>query len=286
MATEYETFSVEHDAGVARVTIDHPPVNLLDLPMLRDLTVLVGELEAEDPDAPDATRVVIVRSADPEFFVAHADLGLIKALPRDPRPDPTELDFFPALVERVRTLPQVTIAQVEGRARGGGSELILSMDMRFAAIGRSLLAQPEVAIGIIPGGGGTQRLGRFLGRARALEVVLGCDDFDAETAERYGWIDRALPPDELQPFVDRLARRIASFPARAVRLAKRAVDAATPDWRPGLLAEAKAWNEVLTDPELDARFDAALAAGAQTRAGELSLSDLLGPGSLSDRSDR
>jgi enoyl-CoA hydratase/carnithine racemase len=160
------------------------------------------------------------------------------------------------------------------------------MDMRFAAIGRTLLAQPEVAIGIIPGGGGTQRLGRFLGRARALEAVLGCDDFDAETAERYGWIDRALPPDELQPFVDRLARRIASFPAPAVRLAKRAVDAATPDWRPGLLAEAKAWNEVLTDPGLDARFDAALAAGAQTRAGELSLSDLLGPGSLSDRSDR
>ena len=225
--------------------------------------------------APDATRVVVFRSADPEFFIAHADLGLIKALPRDPRPDPTELDFFPGLVERWRTLPQVTIAQIEGRARGGGSELALSLDMRFAALGRAVLGQPEVAIGIIPGGGGTQRLGRLLGRGRALEAVLGCDDFDAATAERYGWVNRALPADEIGPFVDRLARRIASFPALAVRSAKEAVDAAMPPPLEGLLAEARAWNTVLTDPDLDARFDAALAAGAQTREGELDLPALI-----------
>jgi enoyl-CoA hydratase/carnithine racemase len=274
-ATEYETLQVRRDAGIAWVTIEHPPVNLLDLAMLRDLTVLVGELEAEDITAPGATRVMVLRSADPEFFIAHADLGLIKALPRDPRPDPTELDFFPSLVERWRTLPQVTIAQIEGRARGGGSELALSLDMRFAALGRALVSQPEVAIGIIPGGGGTQRLGRLLGRGRALEAVLGCDDFDAATAERYGWVNRALPPDEIGPFVERLARRIASFPPLAVRAAKRAVDAAMPPPLEGLLAEARAWNEVLTDPDLDARFDAALAAGAQTREGELDLTGLL-----------
>lgn len=281
MAGDYQTCALVREAGIAWVTLDHPPVNLLDLAMLRDLTLLVGELEAEHPDAPDATRVLVLRSADPEFFIAHADLDLIKALPRDPRPDPTELDFFPALVERWRTLPIVTIAQIEGRARGGGSELALSLDLRFAARGRAILSQPEVTIGIIPGGGGTQRLGRLLGRGRALEAVLGCDDFDAETAERYGWVNRALPADEIGPFVDRLARRVASFPARAVRAAKRAVDAATPDWTPGLLAEARAWNEVLTDPELDARFDAALAAGAQTREGELHLDRL-----LSGRTDR
>jgi enoyl-CoA hydratase/carnithine racemase len=275
---EYETFAVERDPDgrVAWVTFDHPPVNLLDLAMLRDLTLLVGELEAEDPDGPGATRVVVFRSADPDFFIAHADLGLIKALPRDPRPEPTELDFFPALVERFRTLPQVTIAQLEGRTRGGGSEFVLSLDMRFAALGRAVLSQPEVAIGIIPGGGGTQRLSRLMGRNRALEAVLGCDDFDAATAERYGWVNRALPPDELGPFVERLARRIASFPPLAVRVAKQAVDACWPDPKPGLLAEAKAWGEVLTDPELDARFDAALAAGAQTRDGEMELGRLLG----------
>jgi enoyl-CoA hydratase/carnithine racemase len=276
MPTEYETLAVERDGPLARVTIDHPPVNLLDLAMLRDLTLLVGELEAEDPDAPDATRVVVFRSADPEFFIAHADLDLIKALPRDPQPEPTELEFFPALVERWRTLPQVTIAQIEGRARGGGSEFVLSLDLRFAALGRAVLSQPEVAIGILPGGGGTQRLSRLMGRNRALEAVLGCADFDAATAERYGWVNRALPTDELGPFVEALARRIASFPPLAVRVAKQAVDAAWPDPKAGLLAEARAWNEVLTDPDLDARFDAALAAGAQTREGELELGRLLG----------
>jgi enoyl-CoA hydratase/carnithine racemase len=281
MTAEYETLRVERDAGIAWVTIDHPPVNLLDLAMLRDLTLLVGELEAEEVTAPGATRVMVLRSADPEFFIAHADLGLIRALPRDPRPEPTTLDFFPGLVERFRTLPLVTIAQIEGRARGGGSELALSLDMRFAAIGRALFAQPEVAIGIIPGGGGTQRLGRLIGRGRALEAVLGCGDFDAETAAHYGWVNRALPPDEIGPFVELLARRIASFPALAVRCAKEAVDAAMPPPLEGLLAEARAWNEVLTDPELDARFDAALAAGAQTRAGELDLLAL-----ISDQTDR
>ncbi len=175
----------------------------------------------------------------------------------------------------------ITIAQIEGRARGGGSELALSLDMRFAAIGRAVLAQPEVALGIIPGGGGTQRLGRLLGRGRALEAVLGCDDFDAETAERYGWVNRALPADEIGPFVEQLARRIASFPALGVRCAKQAVEAAMPSPLDGLLAEARAWNEVLTDPDLDARFDAALAAGAQTREGELDLAGL-----LNDRTSR
>jgi enoyl-CoA hydratase/carnithine racemase len=273
MPDPYRTLSVETDAGVARVTLSHPPVNLLDAMLLGELHRLVGELEADE-----SIRVVILRSADPEFFIAHADLELIKLLPRDPQPYPTELGFFHAFVERWRTLPQVTIAQIEGRARGGGSELALSLDLRFAAIGRAVLSQPEVAIGIIPGGSGTQRLGRLMGRGRALEAVLGCEDFDAVTAERYGWVNRALAADAIGPFVDRLARRIASYPPHAVRLAKQAVDAALPSPVIGLLAEAHAFNETLTDPELDARFDAALAAGAQTRAGELDLDTLLTPG--------
>lgn len=272
MNDRYESLQIDHEPGIAWVTISHPPVNLLDATMLGDLSRLVGELEQSD-----STRVVVLRSADTAFFIAHADLELIKALPREPRPYPTELDFFHTFVERWRTLPQVTIAQIEGRARGGGSELALSLDLRFAAVGRALLSQPEVAIGIIPGGGGTQRLGHLLGRGRALEVVLGCDDFDAATAERYGWVNRALPADEIGPFVERLARRIAAFPPMAVRLAKQAVDAGLPPPRDGLLAEAHAWNEVLTDPDLDARFDAALAAGVQTRAVELDLTNVLGP---------
>ena len=126
---------------------------------------------------------------------------------------------------------------------------------------------------MLPGGSGTQRLPRLMCRSRALEVVLGCDDFDAELAERYGWINRALPPAEIGPFVDRLARRIAAFPPQAVRLAKRAVDAAGGPLEDGLLEESHCFN--LTDPALDARMEGALAAGAQTRAGELDLPGLI-----------
>jgi enoyl-CoA hydratase/carnithine racemase len=252
------------------VTLDHPPVNLFDAVLIRALWELASEL-ADDSEV----QAVVVRSADPEFFIAHADLALIQALPRDRRDRPDELEFIHVFMERWRTLPQVTIAQLEGRARGGGSEFVLSLDLRFGAVGRAILGQPEVAVGILPGGSGTQRLPRLIGRGRALEVVLGCEDFDAELAERYGYINRALPAAEIGPFVERLARRIAAFPAHAVRLAKRAVDAAGGPLHDGLLEEAHCFNLTLADPELDARMDGAMAAGAQTREGELDLPGLI-----------
>ncbi len=269
-AYEHEGLRVDIDEGVAFVAIDHPPVNLLDAVLIGSLWELAGEL-ADDRDV----HAVVVRSADPEFFIAHADLALIQALPRDRRDRPSRLEFIHVFMERWRTLPQVTIAQLEGRARGGGSEFVLSLDLRFGALGRAILGQPEVAIGILPGGSGTQRLPRLVGRGRALEIVLGCDDFDAELAERYGYINRALPAAELGPFVERLARRIAAFPPDAVRLAKRAVDAAAGTLQDGLLDEAHCFNLTLADPDLDARMDGALAAGAQTREGELDLPGLI-----------
>ena len=267
-AYEHEGLRVEIDERVAFVTLDHPPVNLFDAVLIGSLSELAGEL-ADDGDV----GAVVVRSADPEFFIAHADLGLIQALPRDRTDRPEQLEFIHVFMERWRTLPQVTIAQLEGRARGGGSEFALSLDLRFGAIGRAILGQPEVAVGILPGGSGTQRLPRLMGRSRALEVVLGCEDFDAELAERYGWINRALPAAEIGPFVERLARRIAAFPPQAVRLAKRAVDAAGGPLEDGLLEESHCFNLTLADPQLDARMEGALAAGAQTREGEM---DLLG----------
>jgi len=261
----YEALRVDVDGGVAFVTIDHPPINLLDATMIGDLARLPDDLLAR------SVHVAVFRSANPEFFVAHADLELIRQLPRDVTERTDQLSPFHRLVERWRTLPLVTIVQLEGRARGGGSEFALSLDLRFAARGRAVLGQPEVALGLIPGGGGTQRLARFMGRGRALEVVLGCSDFDADTAERYGWVNRSLPPDELAPFVEKLARRIASFPPDAVRRAKIAVDSATGSIKAGLLEEAYQFDQTLTDPELDARFEAVMAAGAQTRDGELNL---------------
>jgi enoyl-CoA hydratase/carnithine racemase len=266
----YECLEVAVDAGVATVTFDNPPINLLDLPLLGEIDRLGREL-AGDP----ALRVAVFQSADPEFFIAHADVSLIQRLPREPGPRPSELGFFHAAMERFRTLPIVTIGKIEGRARGGGSEFLLSLDLRFGALGRCLLSQPEVAIGIIPGGGGTQRLPWLLGRARALEVVLGCEDFDAALAERYGWINRALPAAELGPFVERLARRIASFPPQAIALAKRSVDSAREPGREGLLEEAHCFQLSLATPAAQQRMAAFLAAGGQTREVELELGALM-----------
>ncbi|HYC24316.1 MAG TPA: enoyl-CoA hydratase/isomerase family protein, partial [Candidatus Bathyarchaeia archaeon] len=176
----YEGFTglrVEVERHVAWVTIDHPPINLLDLPLFLDLARLVPLVEADD----DA-HVVVFRSADPDFFIAHADVNWILTLPAEKPPKLTEIGPFVALMERLRRLPKPTIGAIAGIARGGGSELLLSLDMRFAARRKARLAQPEVALGIIPGGSGTQRLGRLVGRSRALEIVLGCADVGAEEA--------------------------------------------------------------------------------------------------------
>lgn len=268
----YSCLRVRVDRGVAFVTIDHPPINLMDLPMLQDLHRLVGELEA-DPDL----RVVVFDSADPEFFIAHADVELIEQLPTPAPPRSSELGFFHSLMERYRTLPKATIGKLEGRARGGGSEFLLSLDMRFGALGRAILAQPEVALGIIPGGSGTQRLPRLIGRARALEVILGCDDVPAEVAERWGYLNRALPPADLGPFVERLASRIALFPADAIARAKAAVNAADTTVREGLLEEAHLFNEIVASVDARERMAAFRAIGGQTRAFELSMGDVFKP---------
>src|SRR3954453_20192388 len=212
MAYEYETLRVTVADGVARVTIDHPPINLFDLQLMLDLSRCAEEV-ADD----DSVRVVVVDSANPEFFIAHADVTLILQLPREARDAPNDaLGFFHALVDRYRTMPKATIAVVEGRVRGGGSEFVSSLDMRFASRSRALFGQPEVPLGIIPGGGGTQRLPPLIGRARALEVMLGCIDVDGPLAEQWGWVNRALPDGELRPFVEALSTQIASFPPHAI----------------------------------------------------------------------
>ncbi len=267
---QFECLRVHTDSGVAVVRIDHPPINLFDLKLMRDMARLGAELESDS-----TVRVVVFESANPDFFIAHADVALIQTLPKQPGPKSTELNFFHQMVERFRTMPKVTIGKIEGRARGGGSEFLLSLDMRFGAIGRALLSQPEVALGIIPGGGGTQRLPRLMGRSRALEVVLGCEDFDAELAERYGYINRALPAEELGPFVDRLARRIASFPSEAIALAKASVDAAELPTVEGLLEEAHAFQRALATRSSQERMSRFLEIGGQTREGELNLGALI-----------
>jgi len=266
----YECLRIAVDGGVAWVTIDHPPLNLFDLALIQEMDRVGRELEADD-----TVRVAVFQSANPDFFIAHADVALIQTLPTTPPPRPTRLGLFHAMVDRFRTMPKATIGKIEGIARGGGSEFLLSLDMRFAALGRAVLAQPEVALGIIPGGSGTQRLPRLVGRGRALEIVLACDDFPADVAERYGYVNRALPPAELGPFVERLARRIASFPAEAIALAKTAVTAAEPSPLDGLLEEADCFNRSLATTAARERMARFLAAGGQTIAVERDLGAVL-----------
>jgi enoyl-CoA hydratase/carnithine racemase len=246
-------------------------VNLFDITLFLDLGRLVPLLE-DDPDV----QVIVFRSADPEFFIAHADVNWILTLP-ETKPEPiTEIGPFVALLERLRTMPKVSIGAIAGIARGGGSELLLSLDMRFAARGKTRLAQPEVALGIIPGGTGTQRLARLVGRARALEIVLGCGDVGADEAAAIGYVNRALDEAELMPFVRALAERIAAMPADAVRLAKEAVDCALPPVEPGLLAEGDRFNESVATPDARARMREFIERGGQTREVELSLDKLVG----------
>lgn len=220
MAT-YKTLQRQDSDGIAVIQFNNPPINLLDRAMLIDLMTLTKALEV-DRD----TQVVIFRSANPDFFVAHYDLanevgGKPMALPEG------VASPLSALFTRISRLPQVTIGELQGRARGAGSEFLLALDMRFASLERGLLGQPEAAVGLLPGAGGTVRLAQMIGRGRALEVSLGCCDFNAEIAERYGWINRALPDQELQVFVDALARRIVSFPPSAIANVKAIVNQVT-----------------------------------------------------------
>jgi enoyl-CoA hydratase/carnithine racemase len=266
-----QTMRVQVANRVAWVTIDHPPVNLFDQAMFLDLARLVPLLEVDE-----GVGAVVFRSADREFFVSHADVKWILALPVIKPPRPTEIGPFVGLMERLRRLPKPTIGMIDGIARGGGSELLLALDMRFAGRTRTRLAQPEVALGIIPGGGGTQRLARLVGRARALEIVLGCGDLDADEAAAIGWVNRALADDDLLPFVTALAERIAAWPPEAVRLAKAAVDAAGPDLGPGLVEEQDLFNASVANEASRERMRVFLDMGAQTREVELRLGVLMG----------
>lgn len=257
MSEEFTTLNITKDHGVARVTFDNPPINLFDPTMIGDFRRLLDMLAADRE-----TRVVVLASANPDFFIGHADLNLfLDPVERIP-PKPTTLGALQSLFEDLRTLPQATIAVVEGRASGAGTELLTSCDMAFAS-GSAVLSQFEVAVGVLPGATGSQRLPRLLGRSRALEVILGCDEVDADLAERYGLVNRALPADRLWEVVDRLARRIATFPGSAIALNKVAVDAAELPIREGLLEETHVLHQTLVGGEAQRRMRRLLELGAQ-----------------------
>jgi len=268
--------------GVATVTLDHPPLNLMDgvlLPSLR------GFVHAVRTDAD--VRVIVFQSADPEFFSAHGDMAYLTdpdALPAATRAAieaapgsviPEGLNVLEAMSEEVRSLPQVTIGKLAGFARGAGNEFLMTLDLRFAAIGKSGQAQPEAHLGIVPGGGGTVNLARLVGRPRALELLVGGQLFGAELAERYGLVNRALPADEIDAFVEALARRMARVSPDVVAALKTIVDAAVP----GVPLEAYAVENAslfsLFREDMVENAHRQLAAGVQTREGERDLEGLI-----------
>jgi enoyl-CoA hydratase/carnithine racemase len=217
----FTTFSVRIENAVAWVTFDYPPVNIQGLPMLADLNNLAQKLEVDN-----TVKAVVFQSAHPEIFVAHADTNFLqdmsgKAVSRDE----VKLLDLEVVLERISKLPQATIAKIEGFARGGGHEFALACDMRFAARGKAKFMQMEVGMGILPCGGGASRMARQVGLGRALEIVLGARDLDAEQAEAYGTINRALDPNEIGPFVADLAKRIALWPSESINATKQAVHA-------------------------------------------------------------
>jgi enoyl-CoA hydratase/carnithine racemase len=272
MAYAYERLEVACHGRLAIVTIANPPINLMTRELYRELRALSEELAAD----PELT-VVVFKSAHPDFFIAHFDVESILGFPVEGEAERSdELNPFHEMCERMRTMDKVTIAQIEGRVGGGGSELAASMDMRFGVIGKTIVNQMEVPIGILPGGSGTQRLPRLLGRGRAMELVLGGDDLDAETAERWGYLNRAFPADEIGAWVARFAERIAGFPPTAVRLAKAAVLGADLPLGEGLREEAYRFQQLMRTPEAHTYMRRFLEIGGQTRDGELRVNELAG----------
>lgn len=270
--SEFELLTVAVADRVAVATISAPPMNVM-VPALFVEIAKFGVAVAADDDV----SVVVMRSADPDFFIAHYDVSAIIEFPTEGEPErPTELSGFHQMTENFRTMPKVTIAEIAGRIGGGGNEFAMSCDMRFGAIGQMVVNQMEVPLGILPGGTGTQRLPRLVGRGRAMEIILGGIDVDAETAEAWGMINRALPPDELTAYVDALAKRIAAYPPVALAAAKQSiVNADDKPLAEGLLDEAQLFQTTLRDPEAQRRMRRFLEIGGQTREGETNLTDIL-----------
>jgi enoyl-CoA hydratase/carnithine racemase len=196
--------------GYLRATFDHPPVNLLTPDTVQELREVLAEMND------GATRVVVFDSVNPDFFLARYDLTSTGS---EASPE-AGLRQFAEVAAGLAESRAVSIAAIRGRVRGGGNELALACDMRFASRENALLGQPEVGSGLLPAGGGIERLAALVGRARAMEIIVSSDDYDAETAQRYGWVNRALPDEDLDNFVDTLARRVASFDPLAVATAK------------------------------------------------------------------
>jgi len=248
---------VDETPAYWRVIFDYPPFNVADGTMFQALQDLLARINAEP-----SLRVVVFESANHDFYLNHFDLtgklgNVMTAV------GPSGLPVLADTFVRITRSPVVSIAKIRGCVRGACSEFVLACDMRFASRENTRLGQPEVGVGLHPGGGGTERLPHLVGRGRALEIVLGANDFDGDTAERYGYVNRALPDAELDGFVDTLARRIASFDRRAVAAAKNLVNQVSLPSADRLLDALNSFQTALTWSETQQRIETLLRRGLQ-----------------------
>lgn len=266
----FETLKVRQEEAVLFAEIAAPPMNLLGPELIRDLVSLIQRAEAEA-----TVQVLVFKSADPDYFISHVDVTRIK----ENREAAAKLDGDASIGQMLRHLSTsrlVTIAQIEGRVRGVGSEFVLACDMRFAARESAIFGQFEPSFGVIPGAGGAQHLARLMGRGRALEVMLSAEDYDAELAERYGWINRALPAGELGDFVSSLAHRIARFPAAGRLVVKERVNAIALPPAEEIRRDSDLFLEGTRMNEFQELTQAAMKRGFQTRDAEMVLARMLG----------
>jgi enoyl-CoA hydratase/carnithine racemase len=206
---DHSQFNVDHTyPGRWTITFSNPPINMFVPTTIVELGALMTDLEA-DP----SLKVIVFQSMNPDFFIAHLDVS--KAAER-----PDVLGLWREFVLRLSSTRVVSIAKIRGRTRGIGNEFVLACDMRFASRQTALFGNPEIGVGLVPGGGALEWLPRVVGRSRALEIVLSGDDFDADIAERYGWVNRTVDDGELDTLVDTLAQRIASFDRETLAAAK------------------------------------------------------------------
>ena len=269
---DYETITTSHQSGVLTATISNPPINVMTFQLYQDLVAFTAEVEKDD-----TVKVLVLQSADPDFFIAHFDVEAILTFPTDTEAKRSEhLSDFHLMCERVRTMPKATIAKIAGRVGGGGNEFCSACDMRFGVKGKTVINQMEVPLGILPGGSGTQHLPRLIGRGRAMEVILGADDLDAETAEKWGYLNRTFETSEaLDDFVDTLSQRIALWPSEAIGLAKQSVLNSELPLDEGLKEEAYLFQQTLRTDSAPRNMARALEMGAQTREGEMRINELM-----------
>jgi len=214
----YETILVEHRDPIAFVRFNRPDkLNAMNSKMKDEIITALGELEGDE-----AVRVVILTGAGDKAFVAGAEINEFKGRTAQ---DQWDLYHRPFLYDAVDKFAKPLIAMINGYCLGGGCELALACDIRVAS-DRASIGQPEINIGIIPGGGGSQRLPRLVGHGKAMEMILTGDRIPAAEAHRIGLIDEVFPHEQLEAKTLEIANRIAAKSPAAVRLAKQAVKAA------------------------------------------------------------